>query len=168
MVKLDKTELSRFKTAKDIVVADLEKRMHEMLQFLKNTNVRHWEGPIPFHSTSQIKHGMTNKIGIYRIVHKPTNKTMYIGQGVISNRRRAHSRIFLNEGNPVVFKTENGESSSSVDSVAGRKMYLFDSDINNWEFYWIKCPKDLAKEFETQLQNYYNPEFCDKKMSGIG
>lgn len=168
MLKLEKNELNAFKKAKDVVVNDLEKRLHEMLQFLKNVNVRNWEGPIPFHSKKQIRHGMTKKIGVYRIVHKPTNKTMYIGQGVISDRRRTHSTVFLNEGNTVIYSKGDGKSTSSVDSVAGRKMYLFDSDINNWEFYWIKCPKDLAKEFETQLQNYYNPEFCDKKMSGVG
>lgn len=168
MLKLDQTELNAFKKAKDIVVNDLENRMHVMLQFLKNSNIDSWEGPIPFYSKEQIKHGMTKKIGVYRIVHKPTNKTMYIGQGVISGRRKAHSTVYLNEGNPVVYIKKNGESSSSVDSVAGRKMYFYDNNIDNWEFYWIKCPKDLAKEFETQLQNYYNPEFCDKKMSGIG
>ena len=111
--------------------------------------------------------GLQIKTGVYKIIHTPTGKVMYIGQGNVLNRRTAHLTIFKNNGEPKVFKDANGKMTSSYDSPAGRKMFAFDSNIENWEFHVCTAPKHIAQQIEEQLHTLYAPEFCDPKMSGV-
>ncbi len=100
--------------------------------------------------------------GVYKIIHKDYG-TMYIGQGVIANRKSRHLLIFKNKG-----QTINFENSTS-DSQAGRKMYAFDDNIDNWLFsYIILDNKKVCTEYETLLTKIEEPEFNDQKMAGKG
>ena len=105
--------------------------------------------------------------GVYKIIHTPTGKVMYIGQGNVLNRRTAHLTVFKNSGEPMVYEDANGNVTSSYDSPAGRKMFAFDSNIENWEFHVCTAPKHIAQQIEEQLHTLYAPEFCDPKMSGV-
>jgi hypothetical protein len=111
--------------------------------------------------------GLQIKTGVYKIIHIPTGKVMYIGQGNVLNRRTTHNQIFKNNGETLVFKDANGKVTSSVDSPAGRKMFAFDNNIENWEFHVCSTPKHIAQQIEEQLHTLYAPEFCDPKMSGV-
>ena len=98
--------------------------------------------------------------GVYKIIHKDYG-TMYIGQGVISNRKSRHLLIFKNKG-----QTINFENSTS-DSQAGRKMYAFDNNIDHWLFsYIILDNKKVCTEYETLLTEIEEPEFNNPSMSG--
>jgi hypothetical protein len=105
--------------------------------------------------------------GVYKIIHIPTGKVMYVGQGTALKRRYNHKAIFLNNGEPKVYKDANGNVTSSNDSPAGRKMFAFDNNIENWEFHVCTAPKHIAQQIEEQLHKLYEPEFCDPKMSGV-
>lgn len=111
--------------------------------------------------------GLSNKTGVYKIIHIPTGNVMYIGQGNVLRRRSIHNVIFNNNGQPVVYKDANGNVTSSADSPAGRKMFAHDPNINNWEFHVCTAPKHISQLLEEQLQNLYQPPFCDPKMSGL-
>ena len=111
--------------------------------------------------------GLQIKTGVYKIIHTPTGKVMYIGQGNVLNRRAAHITVFKNYGEPKVFEDANGNVTSSTDSPAGRKMFAFDNNIKNWEFHVCTAPKHIAQQIEEQLHTLYAPEFCDPKMSGV-
>ena len=111
--------------------------------------------------------GLQIKTGVYKIIHIPTGKVMYIGQGNVLNRRTAHLTVFKNSGEPMVYEDANGNVTSSYDSPAGRKMFAFDNNIENWEFHVCTCPKHIAQQLEEQLHTLYAPEFCDPKMSGV-
>lgn len=111
--------------------------------------------------------GLKIKTGVYKITHTPTQKVMYIGQGNVLNRRSAHNQVFKNKGETVIFKDASGKVTSSIDSPAGRKMFAFDNNIENWEFHICSAPKHIAQQLEEQLHAIYEPEFCDPKMSGV-
>jgi len=121
-------------------------------------------------------------IGVYFIIHcnkdvdffeeqhifkyKENVKIMYIGQGQITGRKSIHLRIYKNKGKPCVW--ENGDKiTSSVDSVAGRKMYEYDSNIDNWYFSYITTGKDWSPIIENYFINELKPEFNDEKMNGV-
>ena len=99
-------------------------------------------------------------IGVYKIIHKDYG-TMYIGQGNIGNRKHRHLQVFKNNGNPVIY------GNSTSDSPAGRKMYTFDDNIDNWLFsYVILDNKKVCTEYETLLTEIEEPEFNNLSMSG--
>ncbi len=111
--------------------------------------------------------GLKSKTGVYKIIHTPTGNVMYIGQGNVLRRRATHNAIFKNNGETVVYKDADGNVTSSTDSPAGRKMFAFDSNLENWEFHVCTAPKQVAQQLEEQLHQLYTPEFCDPKMSGV-
>jgi hypothetical protein len=111
--------------------------------------------------------GLKIKTGVYKIIHTPTGKVMYVGQGNVLNRRSTHNQVFKNKGQTILFKDASGKVTSSTDSPAGRKMFAFDNNIKNWEFHVCSAPKHIAQQLEEQLHAIYEPEFCDPKMSGV-
>lgn len=122
-------------------------------------------------------------IGVYFIIHcnnatvnmndeqniftdDPNVKIMYIGQGKITGRKFNHLQIFKNNGKPCIWETNN-KITSSVDSVAGRKMYEYDSNINNWYFSYITTGKEWSPIMENYFINELKPQFNDEKMNGV-
>mgnify|MGYP001269684581 FL=1 len=52
-------------------------------------------------------------------------------------------------------------------SQAGKKMYIFDKNINNWLFsYIILGSKKVSTEYEKLLTELEEPEFNNLSMSG--
>lgn len=117
----------------------------------------------PFDSTLV---GASNKTGVYKILHKPTNSIKYIGQSSnIGQRKIRHRKVYTNKGIPLTSSTKSSHS----DSVAGRKMYQTDSDINNWYIsYMITENTELARKIEIYLGMKYKPEFNSEFMLGCG
>ena len=122
-----------------------------------------WSNLISFASgrvTSQ--HQGVKALGVYCIVYKIDEEVKYIGQGVMSQRRSQHKRVFLNGGKPVLM------ANSSLDSDVARKMYDYDSNIDNWLFQFCCIPNKLVcAEYEKLYQEDLNPEFNNQKMAGI-
>jgi len=103
----------------------------------------------------------TSSIGVYKIIHKEYG-VMYIGQGNIANRKCRHLGVFRNDGKDMV--SPNGHVSPSQ---AGKKMYIFDKNINNWLFsYIILGSKKVSTEYEKLLTELEEPEFNNLSMSG--
>ena len=103
-----------------------------------------------------------NGLGVYRIIYKPSGDTMSIGQGVVSSRRTRHKSVFLNGGKDVV--SPNGHISPSQ---TAKKMFLYDSNIDNWLFTYCFIPhKQLCSEYEKLLQENEEPEFNLLSMGG--
>jgi len=120
-----------------------------------------WSTPIAIDERLPSGAGITKKMGVYQIIHKPTNTIMSIGKGNLGDRRARHKRVFLNKGRPI----EN--ESSTSDSSTARKMYQHDTNLDNWLFSWCEVGnEELALEYEIQLQAYYNPEFNDQTLAG--
>ena len=107
--------------------------------------------------------------GVYKIIYKPHYESedgnpyvMYIGQGNVNERHQRHKSVFLNNGQDIV--SGNGHVSPSQ---AGKKMYMFDSDRNNWLFSYCKIGiKSLCSRYEEALQNEENPIFNNSSMAG--
>ena len=103
----------------------------------------------------------TGKIGVDKIMHQDYG-VMYIGQGIISNRKGRHISVFRNNGQDVV--SPNGHVSPSQ---AGKKMYAFDDNLNHWLFsYVILDNKKVSTEYESLLTEIEEPEFNNLSMSG--
>ena len=118
-----------------------------------------WSDPAPIDSIK-----ISEGLGVYRIIYKPTGMTMYIGQGWVFVRRSKHKRVFLNSGKAIIHP-----SGSVTDSPAGRKMFEYDTDIDNWLFQFCFIPsKQLCCEYEKGLQEDEEPEFNDQSMAGKG
>lgn len=141
-------------------IADEIQYLTARLNFL-NTQKKtvHWYSPMSFLRTYHW--GLTGKTGVYKIIHNPTNKVVYIGQGNLMQRRTLHKKVFNNRGNTLVYEN------SSVDSPAARKMYLHDDNLANWSFQCFVCDKETAKRFEEELQYELEPAFNDLKMAGL-
>lgn len=145
----------------------LRAEMVETEQFIQSISEKtdFWDLEIDLNAPPT-QHGLTGKTGVYVKVHKPTQAVCYVGQGVAMDRRAIHKSVFLNNGNARVYTKKDGSTSSSVDSPAGRKMYAFDSDINNWATRVSVMPKHVAAIVESKLSEYYKSEFNDAKMLG--
>ena len=130
----------------------------EMLDVLGNTEPD-WTDPIGFGDRGV---GITGVIGVYRVIYKPTMETKYLGEGVVGHRRTAHKTVYLNKG-AIIHKKSGGVT----DSHCGRKMYAYDSKLDNWLFSWCHIGNDeLSKEYETQLQHLEDPPYSEKYMAG--
>ena len=101
-------------------------------------------------------------IGVYRIVHKPTNQVASIGNGNVNCRKTRHREVHQNNGKTLISK--NGSPSPSM---TGMHMYNMDKDINNWLFQWTHIGnKPLAEQYETLLQHKEKPLFNNLSMAG--
>jgi len=162
MQSFTQAEQSAVNTALHYTIKKLTAQLEATKEIANNVT---WK-KLPFAPNGQ-RAGLTGKTGVYKIIHMPTGQVMYIGQGVVAQRRNIHNRVFNNNGETVVYKDVRGNVTSSVDSPAGRKMFAFDSNIKNWEFHACIAPKHVAQQIEEKLQSLYQPVFCDPKMSGI-
>ena len=103
----------------------------------------------------------TSRIGVYKIIHEEYG-VMYIGQGNVGQRKSRHLGVFRNDGKDIV--SSGGHVSPSQ---AGKKMYAFDNNIDNWYFtYIILDNKKVSTEYETLLTNLEEPQFNNLSMSG--
>jgi len=131
------------------------------LQNLKITESLRWSIQIPLTEKEKTK-GISNSIGVYKIIYIPTGEVMDIGNGNISNRKQRHVSVFKNGGNPLVHKT--GSSSASTPAYY---MYKHDPNLSNWGFQWSDLKsKELAEEVETQLIRSLEPKFNSQHMAG--
>ena len=104
----------------------------------------------------------SNTIGVYRIIYKPSGKTMYIGNGVVPNRLIRHRKVFLNKGVDIINPggTTNG-------SAVGQHMYRYNHYRKNWLFTWCCIEnKSLSEEYEKLLIMMEEPLFNTKHMGG--
>lgn len=144
---------------KDSVLKQIQILTEQLESAKKLLNFRpEWSAPAPINKI-KIK---TNALGVYKIIHKPSNQVMSIGQGIVSSRRGRHLSVLRNNGQDVV--SEKGHVSPSQ---TGKKMYIFDSDENNWYFTYCLVPnKHVCEEYEAQLQISENPVFNNLSMAG--
>ena len=123
-----------------------------------------WTIPHPIVDSSPKSKGYSvwKSIGVYRIIHKPTNQIVSIGCGNIAARKYRHKSVHLNNGKTLISK--NGSPSPSM---TGMHMYKMDKDINNWWFSWTHIgSKSLAEQYEILLQNKMKPLFNNLSMAG--
>ena len=115
-----------------------------------------WSNPV------KISEAITTKgIGVYKISHADLD-IAYIGQGNVSSRRYRHLGVFKNNGKDMV--SINGHVSPSQ---AGKKMYAYDSNLENWFFsYCIIGSKVVAVEYEKLLAEDIEPAFNNLSMAG--
>ena len=140
-------------------VIDKVQEMSEQLERIKNLSCfePEWSNIEPI-TTAKIGMGL----GVYRIIYKPSGETMSIGQGNVTHRRGRHKSVFLNGGKDVV--SPNGHISPSQ---TAKKMFLYDSNIDNWLFQFCFIPhKQLCSEYEKVLQEEEEPEFNLLSMGG--
>ena len=117
-----------------------------------------WSLPKPMESVKV----PSGTIGVYKIIYKPDEKVMSIGQGNVGNRRSRHKSVFNNNGKDI---THNGGTTSG--SVTAQKMYKYDTKLSNW--YFSHCnitEKTLANAFEFELQQKLQPQFNALHMGG--
>jgi hypothetical protein len=116
--------------------------------------------PISKPAKGACKKGST--LGVYSIVHEPTNELVYIGQGNVSTRKARHIQVFKNKGKGIIHK---GGSYSG--SQVAEKMYKFDSNIDNWLFsFTIIGEKNIIIAYEYELVKIYEPKFNKSYMTG--
>jgi len=143
----------------DSRVNQLKKKIKE-LTTLKNEGIR-WSVPIPL-TESEITKGISNAIGVYKIIYNPTGEIMDIGCGNIGNRKQRHVSVYKNGGTPIIHK--GGQMSGSS---AALHMYRHDPNLSNWSFQWSNLKsKELAEEVETQLIRSLEPKFNSQHMAG--
>tara|TARA_B100000287_G_C20570946_1_gene756529 strand:- start:109 stop:570 length:462 start_codon:yes stop_codon:yes gene_type:complete len=144
----------------------INKRIQKLSEDIGELKVRSemepiWSEPAPIGDREPIGSGISEKMGVYRIIYKPTMITMSIGKGWIGDRKCRHKLIHQNKGKPVRYSTSN------TDSPTGRKMYNYDRKLKNWLFSWCEVGnEELALEYEKQLQFSEKPEFNDLNMAG--
>jgi hypothetical protein len=130
-----------------------------------STNLPEWTKPHPITEPSPKIKGVSvsNGLGVYRIIYKPTMEVMSIGCGRIGARKARHKSVHQNKGKTLI--SENGSPSPSM---TGMHMYRHDSNIDNWLFQWCHLGnKSLAESYEILLQEAEEPLFNDLSMGGL-
>ena len=115
---------------------------------------------VPDKITNKSKH--ICGVGVYKIYHRDwitEDVPLYIGQGNVSSRKGRHVLVFKNKGKMLP---------CGSNSHAAKKMYAYDTDIENWFFsFCIIGNKSVASEYEKQLITNEEPEFNSDFMSGV-
>jgi hypothetical protein len=154
----------KFKIDKSLLMEELQYQLQLLKTYI------HTVTDIPFSPIQPITHTVKSNIrGIYYIVHIPTNKIMYIGQGKINERRIQHKRIFNNGGEKLTYVSKKGMA-SIVDSPASRKMQNHDTNLTHWGICWIHMGIGYLKPIEDRLIDIYNPPFnrtCNLKPKSL-
>jgi hypothetical protein len=153
---------SIYKTAVDISIKRLSENLKKIYEVMDNepiwsdiTHIDEPSAPIPNVSISK-------SVGVYRIIYKPTMKTMSIGCGNVSARKARHLGVFKNNGKTII--SSNGSPSGSM---TGMHMFKYDKNIKNWLFQWCNIGnKELSEVYETLLQKQENPLFNSECMAG--
>lgn len=153
-----------FDSREKYYISELTNIQTQRNEILKND----WCAPFQFLLDGVPNHGR-RQVGIYMIYYvlDISSQIYYIGQGNIESRKNRHRLVFKNKGMPIV-KMRDGKTTSSSDSVIGRKMYYHDSNPYNWFFSYMICDKTWAKDIERNLVEYYCPPGNDQKMRGVG
>jgi hypothetical protein len=135
--------------------------MTKSLQFLDNVNSDDIEWSDSYNLTDNIR-GISNTIGVYAFIYKPTNEIVYIGYSKnISNRKAKHLTSFRVGGASVNEK-------SYFKSILGVKMFEFDPNIENYSFKYMSVGDEiLAKVIEDKLISNYKPKFNATYMGGL-
>ena len=116
-----------------------------------------WSEAVPI-AKAKVKGGL----GVYRMIYGPTKEVMSIGQGLVGQRKSRHLGVFRNGGVDMI--SPNGHVSPSQ---TGKKMFAFDSNIDNWHFSYCLVPnKSICAEYELQLQTEMEPQFNELSMAG--
>ena len=147
------------KLFKKAVVDKIEKLAKQLAEakLLVNHNPK-WSTPEKY-TECIVKDG---GIGVYKITHKEFG-VAYIGHGNVSSRKSRHLSVFKNNGKDLV--SDNGNISPSQ---AGKKMYEFDKNIENWFFsYCVLHDKAVSKEYEKVLIEAEEPLFNSEYMAGV-
>jgi len=101
-------------------------------------------------------------LGVYKIIYRPSNRVMSVGQGIVCGRRNRHVSVFKNKGADIVSK-----SGATSPSTTARHMYNHDSNLQNWWFSWCFVEdKFIIKFYENALQKELNPPFNSLHMGG--
>ena len=138
------------------------KQIEELSAKLESTRnmvgfVPEWSEAVPIEK-AKVKGGL----GVYRMIYGPTKEVMSIGQGHVGQRKSRHLGVFRNGGVDMV--SPNGHVSPSQ---TGKKMFAFDSNIDNWYFSYCLVPnKSICAEYELQLQFEFEPQFNELSMAG--
>tara|TARA_A100001515_G_scaffold3244_1_gene3237 strand:- start:2123 stop:2623 length:501 start_codon:yes stop_codon:yes gene_type:complete len=149
-------DLPAYKRAVEKKIRELEISRDNLIK-LKNKEPI-WSEPVPL-DTAKVP---SSTIGVYKIIHKPSEKVMSIGQGNVGNRKGRHKSVFLNDGRDITHK--GGTTSGSV---TAQKMYRHDNDLSNWYFSFCSVgEKTLANAFESELQKKFKPPFNALHMGG--
>ena len=148
---LDFTEPSKESPDKPAYIRAISIKRQQLKESLRQLDVLEKNASVP-----------TGTIGVYKIIHIPTDKVMSIGQGNVSGRRTRHLSVFKNNGQDI---THSGGSTSG--SVVAQKMFRHDSNLNNWAFSWCETKeKTLASQYEYELQQEMLPPFNGLHMGG--
>ena len=118
-----------------------------------------------FNAGNGIPLGTKESLGIYVIRYIPTGDAMYVGQGVIWERKTVHRSTFLNlirSGSMEQLRLDKPHIKSYW-SEGAEKMFIYDGLLENWSFECcVVDSKILAKHMETVWKNNYKPPFCVK------
>lgn len=104
------------------------------------------------------------KPGVYFIFYKPEKDEVarykYIGtSGSVQGRVNQHVRFY---------KLGGKSSDPTKNAGAIKKMYDYDSDIENWGIFWVECPtKEYAEQYEDICIQAIQPEFNALHMGGV-
>ena len=160
---LDFTEPSKESPDKPAYIRAISIKRQQLKESLRQLDVL--ENKVPTWSDVTLMKNAsvpTGTIGVYKIIHIPTDKVMSIGQGNVSGRRTRHLSVFRNNGQDI---THSGGSTSG--SVVAQKMFRHDSNLNNWAFSWCETKeKTLASQYEFELQQEILPPFNGLHMGG--
>ena len=106
----------------------------------------------------------TKTVGLYRIIYKPTGKTLYIGRSKdVASRIGRHRLIFVNKG-----KDRKNPGGTTNPSAIGQNMYKFDTHRKHWFYNWCGIENNqLTKKYEDLLIKVENPIFNDSNLGGI-
>ena len=157
------------KLFQDIVIEQIQSLTEETTKVKNKVNFTpEWSEPKPIDTNQKFGGQSKGRIkGVYKIIYKPFYEdglpcVMYVGQGNVSQRCSRHKHVFKNNGKDLV--SPNGHVSASQ---AGKKMYIFDDDIDNWLFSYCNIGvKSLCSKYEEALVKEEEPEFNNSSMSG--
>ena len=142
-----------------ITIKEMRDELQERKEILEKLSWKEpaWSEPLPI--SNRMKGTTTH--GVYRIIYKPSMKTMAIGEGMVSSRKARHNTVFRNNGESVAH--EGGTSSPCA---VATKMFKYDNDINNWLFSFCKVDKSIKVMYEKQLIKAEQPKFNLQGMAG--
>jgi hypothetical protein len=130
------------------------------LEYVKNVNAEDFKWS-PSYTLEETMYGISNTIGVYQFIYKPTSEILYIGYSTnIANRRSKHMTSFRSG-----CASENPKS--YFKSAVGVKMHEFDSNGEHYGFRWMDVGDEiLAKNIEDAMIRHYSPRFNSECMGG--
>ena len=144
-----------FREATRIAKQEAHKALHEINKWIQGDWIPVWSDVYnmthTFDAGNVIPLGNINSIGIYIIKYIPTGDVMYIGQGIVWERRTVHRKTFLEllkSGSMKKLREDKPHLKSSLSECA-EKMFKYDRKLKNWSFECcVVDSKSLAKYME--------------------